>query len=449
MSSTTQTNRLTKEEYRRQKDLDAARKAGTAPAAIDDEGNEINPHTPQFMLNAPWYVDTGKVSLKHQRAPEKRKGPKFGPDDNYWYARGKRVGPAATKYRKGACENCGAISHKTRDCVERPRKKGAKWTGKNIQADEIIQEADLDWDEKRDRWNGYDPKEHDQVIEEYNKVEEARRSAKASELDKEGPTTTQEAKKWAKQNKTGQLSDDEDNGNEDDDDDDKYADQADMPGQHVNQKTRTTIRNLRIREDTAKYLLNLDTESAFYDPKTRSMRDNPLKDKPEDQVSFAGDNFTRYTGDAPEMAKVQMFAWQAGDRGSQVHLQANPTQIALLHKDYEAKKDKVRGSTQKGILEKYGGAEHLESLPKELLLAQSENYVEYSRTGRVIKGQEKAKARSKYEEDVFINNHHSVWGSYWSDGKWGYQCCRSFMKNSYCTGQAGIEAQQSSAQLLQ
>ena len=29
--------------------------------------------------------------------------------------------------------------------------------------------------------------------------------------------------------------------------------------------------------------------------------------------------------------------------------------------------------------------------PKELLMAQTENYVEYSRTGQVIKGQEKAK----------------------------------------------------------
>ena len=39
---------------------------------------------------------------------------------------------------------------------------------------------------------------------------------------------------------------------------------------------KTTVRNLRIREDTAKYLLNLDVNSAFYDPKTRSMRENPL-----------------------------------------------------------------------------------------------------------------------------------------------------------------------------
>lgn len=86
-----QQSRLTKEEYRQAKDLDAARKAGTAPAEVDDEGNEINPHTPQFMLKAPWYVDNGKVSLKHQKAPEKRPGPKFTADDNYWYARGKRA----------------------------------------------------------------------------------------------------------------------------------------------------------------------------------------------------------------------------------------------------------------------------------------------------------------------------------------------------------------------
>jgi hypothetical protein len=40
----------------------------------------------------------------------------------------------------------------------------------------------------------------------------------------------------------------------------------------------TFCRNLRIREDTAKYLLNLDVNSAHYDPKTRSMREDPLPD---------------------------------------------------------------------------------------------------------------------------------------------------------------------------
>ena len=50
-----------------------------------------------------------------------------------------------------------------------------------------------------------------------------------------------------------------------------------MPGTKVDSKQRITVRNLRIREDTAKYLRNLDPNSAYYDPKTRSMRDNPYK----------------------------------------------------------------------------------------------------------------------------------------------------------------------------
>lgn len=36
--------------------------------------------------------------------------------------------------------------------------------------------------------------------------------------------------------------------------------------------------NLRIREDTEKYMLNLDINSAHYDPETRSMREDPLPD---------------------------------------------------------------------------------------------------------------------------------------------------------------------------
>lgn len=53
----------------------------------------------------------------------------------------------------------------------------------------------------------------------------------------------------------------------------------------------------------------------------------------------------------------------------------------------------------------YGGQKHLDAPPRELLLAQTEDYVEYSRHGAVLKGLEKAVARSKYEEDVLINNH--------------------------------------------
>lgn len=81
---------------------------------------------------------------------------------------------------------------------------------------------------------------------------------------------------------------------------------------------------------------------------------------------------------------------------------------------------------------KYGSA--AAPVPEDVkALAASERYVEYDRTGRVVKGVE-VKAKSRYEEDVLINNHTCVWGSWWRDGQWGFACCHSTVKNSYCTG---------------
>ena len=79
-------------------------------------------------------------------------------------------------------------------------------------------------------------------------------------------------------------------------------------------------------------------------------------------------------------------------------------------------------------MDRYGGEEHLNVPPKALLLAQTEEYIEYSRSGKIIKGQEKQKIRSRYEEDVLTNNHTAIWGSYWRSGQWGYKCCHSFIK---------------------
>lgn len=59
------------------------------------------------------------------------------------------------KYRKGACNNCGAMTHTAKECIERPRKVGAKYSGTNFKGDEKSKEVGRGYDEKRDRWSGY------------------------------------------------------------------------------------------------------------------------------------------------------------------------------------------------------------------------------------------------------------------------------------------------------
>ena len=236
-------------------------------------------HCLEYISQAPWYLDTGGPSLDHQRRqPDDRSSNKLGE----WYDRGKRVGAAATKFRKGACDNCGALTHKTKDCLERPRKKGARYTGRDIQPDEIIQDISTNYDAKRDRWNGYDPAEYGKVYEEYAAIETARRKIREEEIDNQTSTDLVAARKVAKVGKE-KKDDDFGSSDEEDADEDKYAEAADAVGQKMDAKTRITVRNLRIREDTAKYLMNLDPESAYYDPKTRSMRDAPHPEvQPED-----------------------------------------------------------------------------------------------------------------------------------------------------------------------
>jgi len=350
-----------------------------------------------------------------------------------WYDRGAKVFQA-TKWRKGACENCGSMTHQARDCLERPRTKGAKFTNKNIAADDKVEDIKVaGFDAKRDRWNGYDAKDYEQVIKRHEQLEAIRKDMKQKEM--------------AEKMYNGEGGEDGPSSEGADDDDTKIREEEATEFGEVKKRVRTTaggstgsVRNLRIREDTAKYLLNLDVNSAHYDPKTRSMREDPNPDKPAHEKTFAGDNFVRKSGDYLAWQELQLHALQAYDKGADLNAMAAPSLAEKMYQQFKAKKESLNVQSQEDVLAKYGNA--AEKAPEELaLLGGTEKYVEYDRMGRVVKGQEN-KAKSRYEEDVLVNNHTSVWGSWWKDGTWGYACCHQAVKNSYCTGKAGDTAKE-------
>ncbi|KAI4110639.1 MAG: hypothetical protein LQ339_001215 [Xanthoria mediterranea] len=382
----------------------------------DVASKEKNEYIPSFISKKPFYLegpDSENDYLEHQRLQTAT------PDQSKWYDRGKRLGAVATKFRKGACENCGAMTHKTKECLSRPRAKGAKWTGKDIQADEVVQDIQLGWDAKRDRWNGYDATEYRAVIQEYEELENLKKNAKSGDADGQ--------QKLIEHGEEDEVLEQEEA---------KYAEESDMGRQQS-----TATRNLRLREDTAKYLLNLDLESAKYDPKTRSMVDMGAQ---ADQAAalVAEDNFMRASGDAAEFEKASKYAWESQERGdkNKTHLQANPTSGEYFRRKEQQESEAKREAHRKQLLEKYGGEQYLQpNSMKDSTITESERYIEYDESG-AIKGAPKAIAKTKYPEDVLINNHTSVWGSWWKNFQWGYACCHSTVKNSYCTGEEGKEA---------
>ena len=302
----------TAQERRRERELNEARKAGTAAPLRDAvDGSEINPHIPQFISSAPWYLKDERYTgptLQHQRAAAPPPATSIHADVPGSIGKARRA-PAATRYRKGACENCGALTHRTLDCVERPRRRGAKWTpDAPIAPDEPIPPTPhhADFAGKRDRWNGYDPAEHLHVVEHWELVEAERERLAAIALQEKlakeasAPTPTRPLIVDSESD-----SDDVEQGAEDDA---EAAPKGDA-------KTRTTVRNLRLREDRPKYLMNLDPDSAYYNPKSRSMREDPGTAPLLQGLPYAGDAFVRDSGDAASFNDMRLVCLEHRHRG--------------------------------------------------------------------------------------------------------------------------------------
>lgn len=196
--------------------LCAAHRPPTPPWT--NSGKLINPHNPEYITKRPWYLGESGPSLNHHA--KQRSDATLGLQEaEEILARKPKFVGRATTYRKGACENCGAMTHKKKDCLERPRSlaKSAKVSGMDIAPDEGLTKLDvrtlaclalgwqgskarrldvdgsihstvwvsgrlvshahphhfhrfqefgkLSWDAKRDQWAGYRAEDHERVIE--------------------------------------------------------------------------------------------------------------------------------------------------------------------------------------------------------------------------------------------------------------------------------------------
>ncbi|KAK6248573.1 hypothetical protein QUC31_020138, partial [Theobroma cacao] len=196
-----------REDHRKQLELEKTRKAGLASIEVDDDGKEISPHIPQCMSSVPWYLNVERPRLKHQR--------KWKSDPNYtksWYDRGAKI-IQANKYPK-------------------------------------------------------------------------------------------------------------------------------------------------------------DVNSAYYDPKTRSMREDPLPDADHNEKFYGGDNQYRMSGQALEFKQLNIHAWEAFNKGQDIHMQAALSQAQLPFRNYKVIKEKLKSKTKDTIMEKHGNAATEEEIPMELLLGQ-------------------------------------------------------------------------------
>ena len=484
--------------------LQQARQSGQAPPAVDSKTNAIiNPHNPEFITKRPWYLGGGDAgpSLEHQadqRLEEDQLELSLSAADallqqarhdnerSTIMTQGMWV--EALKHNQLPYRMCQIIKRYNNNELDlqyedRTIERRVKWkvntknnnnnnnykprirmtkTGNRTHVVNAKLFGKETYDSKRDSYHGYDVgTNHLQRMEDKYATRDAMRT---TILTQQTPTNTNTTTTNDHHDKDGDS--DSDVGSDDsedefvvkDEDAKTFTSRLARQGGVGGAQMKVTARNLRIREDTAKYLRNLDVNSAYYDPKSRSMRDNPNPDKAETQ--YAGDNVARISGDAVGLAETQLFAWDATDKmGTEsIHPQANPSQAEWLKKEYKVKSTDLAAMKKKVVLDKYGGAEYLDGgggLATALNMKTDESAAarkarfgvsvtqdEYTRDGRILQNGVAVKREpliSKYIENVFSNGHTTVWGSFFHKGafKWGYADDHSLIRNSYCTGPNG------------
>jgi pre-mRNA-processing factor SLU7 len=202
---------------------------------------------------------------------------------------------------------------------------------------------------------------------------------------------------------------------------DKLQKDSDKTEQEL-QDEQQAIRSLRERTDTAHYLKDLSKDSNAYDPETGTYKGvkGTLNDK--------GEFVRELDDDSLQFERMRKQAEAVSDLAAP--MEAGPTAGYLRAKKLQEEEKARQQRVKNELLGKYGGAEYLAARPREI-----EERPVVAVAGKPADPPPAGK--SKYQEDIYPGNHTSVWGSYWKDGQWGFSCCHSVVKQSYCVGDLG------------
>jgi pre-mRNA-processing factor SLU7 len=75
------------------------------------------------------------------------------------------------------------MTHKTKECLERPRKVLAKHTNTDLARDDVIEDVSFaGWAHKRDAYKGYSAEDYAEVVQHYEKMNAARQELLRKEV---------------------------------------------------------------------------------------------------------------------------------------------------------------------------------------------------------------------------------------------------------------------------
>lgn len=285
--------------------------------------SSINAHIPGYIRNQPWFYREGEKNgdylVHHRRA---RRDGESGDNSEARVGVGIRDEfekvQVVKSVRRGGdrCGNCGSAGHSRRDCLERAGVLGRR-EGPEVIAVRREASGAVNWDARKDRWYGYGGKEYDEVLKKWQA----------------GSEETQEEEEWwdtdeeVELMKLGLYKDAE------------GLIRVDEPGSGKLQRA-----SVRLREDRAAYLSDLNSAETNYDPKSRLYKTGSLGSVDEESKMFrrhltgegkALDELSRFTR---AHAKKQGIRDEIEDDAKVKHvLVANPTRYEQMLREEREK----------------------------------------------------------------------------------------------------------------